>query len=223
MSSVQVVISDDQDTTVTITNPQTVAVVEVQLPGTQGPPGTGASVLPGGGATGMVLTKNSGADGDSGWATPDATQAELNLKLDKKNNGNVALDPTNDTVANFRVAKDLSDEAGWVDKLAFWFSEDGSTWVKTWFSDKFNQLRVRAARDTETALIVYPMTDAATVDILKVGNASGSITYLGVSKTQITATKPVIAPNLVPAVLLAHGGSVPGGTPAGTLIFEKNV
>jgi hypothetical protein len=222
VSSVQVVISDDQDTSVVIDDPAVVAVVEVQIPGTQGPPGSGSSVLPGGGSTGQVLVKNSGADGDTGWATPDATQAELDAKLAKKGNGNVALDPTNDTIVNFRVAKDGSLESGWIDKLVFWFSEDGSAWTKTWFSDKFNQLRARAARDTEAAFVAYPKTDAATVDILKVGNADGSVTFLGVSKTQITATKPVIAPNLVPAILLDHGGSVPGGTASGTLIFEKN-
>jgi hypothetical protein len=223
VQQVEVVITDDvlQDRVV-IDDPSVATVIEVQLPGVQGPPGSGSSaVLPSGGTAGQVLTKTGPLDANIAWAVPDVTDAELSAKMSKKNNGNVALDPEDDSIAVFRVsATDGGSEGGWVDKLQFWFSENGTDFFKTWFVDKYNQLRARAARDTESAFIAYPKTDASTVDILKVANSAGSTTFLGVSKNAVTSTVPVIAPNLVPAIVLANGGSVPGGTAAGTLVFE---
>lgn len=223
VQQVEVVVTDDvlQETMV-IDDPTSVTVVEVQLPGVQGPPGSGSSAdLPSGGTAGQVLTKTGPTDAEIAWAVPDVTEAELGTKLAKKNNGNVALDPDDDTIANFRASlTDGGAESGWIDKLAFWFSENGTDFVKTWFVDKYMQLRARAARDTETAFIAYPKTNGSTVDIIKVVNADGSVTFLGVSKNGATFTVPVTAPNLVAAIVLANGASVPGGTAANTLIFE---
>lgn len=225
VQQVEVVITDDvlQDRVV-INDPTSVTVVEVQLPGVQGPPGSGSSaVLPSGGTAGQVLSKTGPLDANIAWNDPAVTTAALALKLSKKNNGNVALDPEDDSIAAFRVsATDGGAEGGWVDKLQFWFSEDGSNFFKTWFVDKYNQLRARAARDAESAFIAYPKTNGSTVDIIKVVNADGSVTFLGVNKNGATFTVPVTAPNLVSAIVLAHGAAVPGGTAAGTLVFELN-
>lgn len=224
VQQVEVVVTDDvlQETMV-IDDPTSMTVVEVQVPGPQGPPGSGSSaVLPSGGTAGQVLVKTGPTDAEITWATPDVTQTELDAKLSKSGNGNVALDPAAGAVAAFRVADDGSDEGTWVDRLSFWLADDGVTFVKGWFVDKYMQLRARATRDTETAFVAQPKTDASTVDILKVANADGSATYVGVSKTALTSTVPVTAPNLVPAIVLANGAAVPGGTAAGTLIFELN-
>jgi hypothetical protein len=225
VQQVEVVVTDDvlQETLV-IDDPTSVTVVEVQLPGVQGPPGSGSSaVLPSGGTAGQVLTKTGPLDANIAWAVPDVTDAELSAKMSKKNNGNIALDPEDDSVASFRVsATDGGAESSWIDKLQFWFSEDGSNFFKTWFVDKYNQLRARAARDTESAFIAYPKTNASTVDIIKVVNADGSVTFLGVNKNGATFTVPVAAPNLVSAIVLAHGAAVPVGTAANTLVFELN-
>lgn len=66
---VQVVITDDEtDTTIVTDDPSSVNVVEVQVPGPQGPPGTGGgATYPAGGATGQVLAKASTADNDVAW------------------------------------------------------------------------------------------------------------------------------------------------------------
>lgn len=225
VSLVEVIIVDDSvEEVITIDDPSSVTVVEVQVPGPQGPPGSGSSaVLPSGGTAGQVLSKTGPLDANIAWLPPEVVQAEVDAKLSKTGNGNVALDPATGAVAAFRVAKDASAEGTWIDRLAFWFSEDGSTFTKTWFVDKFAQLRAKAARDTETAFIASPKSDASTVDILKITNTDGSATFLGVSKSAATSTVPVIAPNLVPALVLPHLGTVPGGTAAGTLIFELNV
>lgn len=225
VSQVEVTITDDSvEEVITIDDPSAVTVVEVQVPGPQGPPGSGSSaVLPSGGTAGQILSKTGPLDANIAWQAPEVTQSEVDAKLGKTGNGNVALDPVTGAVAAFRVAKDASLEGDWIDRLAFWFSEDGTAFTKTWFVDKFAQLRAKAARDGESAFIASPKSDASTVNILKVTNADGSATFLGVSKTAATSTVPVIAPNLVPAIVLANGGTVPGGTAAGTLIFELDV
>lgn len=224
VNQVEVVITDaDLQETLTIDDPTAVTVVEVQLPGVQGPPGSGSSAdLPSGGTAGQILTKTGPTDAEIAWGTPDVTQTELDAKLSKSGNGNVALDPVAGAVAAFRVVKDASSEGSWVDRLQFFFSENGTDFFKTWFVDKFNQLRARAARDTESAFIAYPKSDSSTVDILKVVNSDGSTTFLGVSKNGAVFSVPLTAPNVVPSILLENGDPVPGGTAAGTLVFEKN-
>lgn len=224
-SVLEVIVQDSQDTVITVDNPGATTVIEVQVPGPPGPPGTGSTAdLPSGGTAGQVLTKTGPTDADIDWLTADVTQTELDAKFSKKNNGNIALDPEDDVVADFRVNKvDGGSESGWIEKLSFWFSENGTTWVRGWFTDKFGQLRARAIRDNESAFIAYPKSNSSTTDILKVTNADGSTTFLGASKTAVTATVPVIAPNLVPSILLENGDPVPGGTAPGTLVFEKNV
>jgi hypothetical protein len=222
VSQVEVVVTEgSNETAIVVDDPSVATVIEVQVPGPQGPPGSGSSaVLPSGGTAGQVLSKTGPLNTDIAWAVPEVTQSEVDAKLSKAGNGNIALDPTAGAVAAFRVAKDASSEGTWVDRLSFWFADDGVTFVKTWFVDKLNQLRARAARDNESAFIAYPKSDASTTDILKVANADGSATYLGVNKNGAGFTVPVSAPNLVPALVLANGAAVPAGTAAGTLIFE---
>jgi len=222
-ATVEVVITDGTQTVVSLEDPTVITVVEVQVGGPQGPPGSGSSAdLPSGGTAGQILTKTGATDLDIAWAVPDVTQTELDAKLSKTGNGNVALDPLTGAVAAFRVVKDASDEGSWVDRLAFWFSEDGVSFAKTWFVDKLGQLRAKAARDNQSAFIASPFSNSSTVDILKVTNADGSVTYLGVNKNGVVFTVPVTAPNMVPSILLAHGASVPGGTAVGTIVYEKN-
>jgi len=154
--TIQVEVTDgDLATTIVVDDPAAVTVVEVQLPGVQGPPGDGSSAdLPSGGSIGQVLVKTGSGDSDITWATPDATQTELDAKLAKMGNGNVALNATTGDFAAFRVAKDANPESGWIDRLSFWFSEDGVAWSKTWFIDKFAQLRARAARDNQSRTLL---------------------------------------------------------------------
>lgn len=224
VSQVEVVVTEgSNETSVVVDDPSVSVVVEVRVPGPQGPPGSGSSaVLPSGGTAGQVLSKTGPTDAEIAWIAPEVTQTEVDAKLSKSGNGNVALDPAAGAVAAFRVAKDASSEGAWVDRLSFWFSENGTDFFKGWFVDKFNQLRARAVRDSESAFIAYPKTNTSTVDILKVVNADGSITFMGVSKNGATFTVPVTAPNMVAAIVLENGASVPGGTAAGTLVFEKN-
>jgi hypothetical protein len=76
---VQVIVTDDEIvSTVTIDDPSTVTVVEVQVPGPQGPPGAdgtgsgGGATYPAGGTTGQVLAKASPTDNDVTWSDPVA-------------------------------------------------------------------------------------------------------------------------------------------------------
>lgn len=222
-ATVEVVVTDGTQTVVSLQDPTVITVVEVQLPGPQGPPGAGSEAdLPSGGTAGQVLTKTGPTDADIAWAAPEVTQTEVDAKLSKTGNGNVALDPLAGAVAAFRVSKDASDELTWVDRLQFWFSEDGVSFAKTWFVDKFGQLRAKAARDNQSAFIAYPFSNSSTTDILKVTNSDGTVTFFGVNKAGAVFTVPVTAPNMVPSILLEHGASVPGGTAVGTLVFEKD-
>jgi hypothetical protein len=113
------------------------------------------------------------------------------------------------------IPDDGSPTGGWPDRLPFYFAG-----TRTGYHNEYGELRARPAKQSTVALRAMAHGSGSSGDVFQVASSDSASVYLGVSQTQITATVPMITPNLPQKITVSD--TAPSSPQDGDIWFDTS-
>lgn len=135
------------------------------------------TVVPDGGATDFVLTKNSATNRDTVWK-----------RMLKWFGDTVTLPDSITMFARINIPDDASDTSTWPDRFAFYFNG-----TRTGYQNEYGEHRARPAKNNTVASRVFSFITGSTLEFWQLAKGSDSTVLVGASETLLTSYIPLKA------------------------------
>jgi len=142
------------------------------------------------------------------------TPSDINA-VDKAGSNIATLADSTLQFLRVNVPDDGSGAGTWPDRMAFYFAS-----TRTGYHNEYGELRARPAKQNTVALRAMGHTLGSTGNVFEVASTDASSVYLSVSQTQVTATVPVITPNLPQKITVSS--TAPSSPQNGDVWFDTS-